>query len=116
MNLFESEIEEGFKKNICLICHKPNCKHLQRWRTQNGIPFFTKEELKRKRYPQSGPKPLNRLDDAIQKGNKAGYTKEYEEQTALKVGKGVMGWNKSGIAYKIIKQERRFEIIKKEVK
>ena len=39
---FESQIEEGFKNNICLICRKPNCKHLQsyRIRQQKGIINF----------------------------------------------------------------------------
>ncbi len=77
MNLFESEIEEGFKKDICLICRKPNCKHLQDWRIMNGISILPEEPFwdrvlwwrRKKYYPicraYAFPSPKARKDELI---------------------------------------------------
>lgn len=117
MKFFESEIEEGFRNNICLICNNSNCKHLQRWRVRNkiGIPKIVislgKEQ---KNIPKHGIKINYRgaekhkigserilfeekYKDTRAKAKKGGEKKKQIEQARLNVGKGVVGWRKPGI-------------------
>ncbi len=90
MYLFESEIEDGFKKNICLICKKPNCKHLQEWgikTSRTGI-ILKKKTYYRKSFKKKKPLTEPQWKKLLKSKQKSIIEKEFWESVLVVIPYG----------------------------